>query len=233
MKKIAIFAEGQTEQLIVEKIIKDAAGTNAITLTKTKAIGRSKSGQRVIEIFGESEQANYFVLVVDCGTDNKVKSDILENHNSLYAAGYQKIIGIQDAYPTVSYSEISKLRAGLQTNLSNSFLSISFILGVMEIEAWLLAEGTHFSKIDPKITIGRIKEELGIDIINDDLAMRPKPSKDLADVYWLECIEYNKSMAIVNKILSTIDMSAMKHLVSTKFSDLQALYQELDLFFSN
>lgn len=234
MKKIAIFTEGQTEQLLIEKIIKEAAGARDISITKMKASGRSNSSRSFKVITAESKDTQYFVLMVDCSSDSKVKSDILDEYSKLSAAGYQKIIGIRDVYPDVSYAETSKLRAGLNVGLPEGIPKVSFILGVMEIEAWLLAEHNHFSKIHEKITVNRIKETLGINLINDDLEQRKKPSEDLYNIYWLESIHYDKSKKkIMDKILSVLDLSYLKNVVSQKFYDLQTLYQEVDLFFSN
>ena len=37
---------------------------------------------------------------------------------------------------------------------------VDFILSIMEIEAWFLAEHSHFAKIDPKITLEAIADKL-------------------------------------------------------------------------
>lgn len=234
MKKIAVFTEGQTEQIFSEQIIRHIAGEKQISIVVEKASGGSKNNNRVIEIKARSESKNaqYFILIVNCGNDSRVKSDILERHNNLVAQGYQKIIGIRDVYPDVTYNEIEKLRSGLSRDIPNTPLSISFVLCIMEIESWLMAEYKHFEKMDPNITIERIKKELEIDVIAGDLAQRLCPSKDLSDIYWLEKIYYDKSRPIVNRILNAIDLRHLKNGVANKFEDLLHFYQEIELFFS-
>ena len=40
---------------------------------------------------------------------------------------------------------------------------MTFILAIMEIEGWFLAETTHYGRIDPAITVAAIKETLKFD----------------------------------------------------------------------
>ncbi len=70
--------------------------------------------------------------------------DILDRHSTLKQAGYHKILALRDVYPDVKYDEISILRTNLRIGLPSEDPQITFILGVMEIEAWLLAEYKHF-----------------------------------------------------------------------------------------
>ncbi len=235
MKKIAVFTEGQTEQIFSEQIIRHIAGEKQISIVVEKASGGSKNNNRIIEIKARSESKNseYFILIVNCGNDSRVKSDILERHNNLLTQGYQKIIGIRDVYPHVKFNEIAKLRDGLSSNLPTSAQNILFVLCIMEIESWLMAEYNHFEKIHPNITVERIKKELHIDVINDDLTQRPRPSEDLSNIYWLEKEEYNKSQTIINKILNALDKIHLKNVVAHKFEDLLRFYKEIELFFSH
>jgi len=233
MKKLAIFAEGQTEQLFSERAVIYCAGEKQYEITKHSASGGSKQNPRIIEIGAESDNVEYFILIIDCGTDSRVKSDIIERYPALIKAGYEKIIGIRDVYPSVQYSDLSKLRTGLKEKLPNGALPISFILGVMEIEAWILAEHTHLQKFNSKLTVDRIKSELGIDLLHENLSQRAIPSKDLANIYWLESIEYDKSKKIVSQILEVLDQSQLRHAVSDNFEDLLTFYCELESFFAS
>jgi hypothetical protein len=236
MKKLAIFTEGQTEQLLSEWLVNFIAGGKKIQVTKVSASGGgSRNKPRIIELKMESESVEYFVLIVDSGTDSKVKSDIRDQCAGLINAGYQKVLGIRDVYPEHKYEEISRLRSGFTSELVDKFpqIQISFIFGVMEIEAWFLAEYNHFQKIHGKITVDRIKEEFGIDIINDNLSLRETPAKDLKNIYWLENIEYDKSKQCIDKILSALDIQHLKENISHKFEDLKNFYKELEDFFTN
>jgi hypothetical protein len=234
MKRIAIFVEGQCEQLFIENLIKEIAGTKHISIIKQKASGGRKKGSRnFTEITAEAKNAQYFILIIDCSTDNRVKSDILEQYESLSNAGYETIIGIRDVYPEFIYDEIPKLRHKLMEKIPAGKITVLFILGVMEFESWLIAEYTHFPKIDSNITIERIKQELKIDPINDDISQRDSPSKDLSDIYWLANIDYDKSLSLLEKIISLINYQHLKKNISQRFDDLHVLFQRLDLFFGD
>jgi hypothetical protein len=96
----------------------------------------------------------------------------------------------------------------------------------MEIETWFLAETTHYSKIDPAITVAAIKATLGFDPENDNLELRPNPAVDLNNCYsiggktyeknriqgttdkldYLQVyMELNKKYKYINKLVSSID----------------------------
>ena len=52
----------------------------------------------------------------------------------------------------------------------------------MEIEAWFLAEHTHFAKISPTITRDAIFSALRFDPEKDDLQARPTPADACRDL---------------------------------------------------
>lgn len=234
MKKLAIFTEGQTEQLLSEWLVKNFVDTPQISIKVMKATGGRRGNPRIFNIHAESTQKNteYFILIYNCEGDARVKSDITENYARLVSEGYEKIIALRDVYPDVKYEELSQLRAGLEKNLPAGNTPILFILGVMELEAWILAEYMHFPHIHEGITIERINNELNIDVLNDRLDQRTSPAQDLRNIYWLEMINYDKSKKIIETILSSMSFENLKYNVSRKFEDLSRLYQVLDLFFS-
>ena len=68
----------------------------------------------------------------------------------------------------------------------------------METEAWFLAESTHFSRIDPAITISAIKSNLGFDPENDSMELRPNPAVDLNDCYHIGGKSYKKKQTRID-----------------------------------
>jgi len=64
--------------------------------------------------------------------------------------------------------------------VKTSLIPVSFVLAIMEIEAWFLAEATHYQKIDAAITWRAVKAALGFDPGNDDMEQRPAPRTTLA-----------------------------------------------------
>lgn len=234
MKKIAFFLEGKCEQLFVEELISKIIELKQIKITRIECSGKvnSRSFKVIHTQASENPNAEFYLLLYNCGNDKQVKSDIRDQLEGLKKAGYTKIIGIRDVYPDASLKELEEFRAGLKTGfVTDGLLSIVFCLGVMEFEAWLLAEHSHFERIHEKITTARIMEELEINLLDYDYSSISQPAKVLQDIYWLEKIPYDKSQATVKKILSAIDFEQVRINVSDKFIDLKNLYQVLNEFF--
>ena len=132
MKKLAIFVEGQTEQIFVEALCSEVIGTKHLKLEVYGASGGGQAGPRTIQLlraFGNTPEAQYFVMIVDCGCDNRVRSDIADRYDGLVAAGYAAVIGIRDVYPDVSFNDIPKLRAGLQMGLKAKSYPSAILFG--------------------------------------------------------------------------------------------------------
>jgi hypothetical protein len=225
--KLAIFVEGLTEQIFVESLIRDMAQKKSPNIESISLIGGSKKSKpRIFLIKGDPN-----ILIVNCGQDERVKSDIKDRYEDLKKAGYQKILGIRDARPEATNPlEIAKLRTGLVVGFSSE-LPVQFILSIMEFEAWIMGEYTHFCRMHPNITIERVKQEVNIDLINDDLSLLSNPAKNLKEIYWMATIEYEKSKKTIENIVSKLDQDFLRNTVAAKFNDLRVLYQELDSFF--
>ena len=154
MRKLAVFVEGYSELLFVDKLLEHVAGAHNVSIELRKIRG----GSRVPRQVGILRAANiavpaqqYYVLIYDCGSDEQVKTRIMEEHLNLTNSGYEHIIGIRDVRPRFQLHEVPRLRIGLRTAIRTRLAPVTFILGVMEFETWLLAESTHFQRIDPGI----------------------------------------------------------------------------------
>jgi hypothetical protein len=84
------------------------------------------------------------------------------------------------------------------------------IMAIMEIEAWFLAESTHFFKIDEKLTSEFIESRLGFNPATEHMESRDQPSQDLHNVYSLVGLAYSKSRRQVER---TVDALDLRHLV--------------------
>ncbi len=77
MNKLAIFVEGQTEQIFAERLIRYSGREKNIGIqVQCLSGGRKGSARTVTEITGTSEitHQDYFILIFDCGNDSRVKS---------------------------------------------------------------------------------------------------------------------------------------------------------------
>ena len=235
MNKLAVFVEGQTEQIFVEELLLAVAGEKKIRIEKRRASGGSTQ-RRVHRLTGVSatrEDQQYYALIVDCGADNRVKSDIRDQYEGLISSGYSMIIGIRDVYPDFKREEIFKLREGLRYRLRTKPVEVVFVLGVMEVETWFIAEHTHFARLSSRLTRQFIKGNRGFDPTVDDPEQLQQPSRDLDAIYSLAGYRYNKSKATVQRTVELLSYESI-YLKQTGHTirDLNALIDSIDTFLS-
>jgi hypothetical protein len=234
MKKLAIFVEGYTEQLFIETLLREVIGTRHLRIESYSGVGggRGPRGWHLLGVSNPAHRTRFSAMVVDCGSDGRVRSDIADHYDSLVAAGYSAIIGVRDAYPDVAYNQIQLLRNGLQVGLKNAPIQVLFVLGVMEIESWFLSEFTHFQRLDPTLTPAAIRHALGFDPTAEDMQLRRRPSADLNDAYHLVGLAYQKSGRHIQRTVDIIDYSHLYLGMSCRLPDLDALNAALDQFLS-
>jgi hypothetical protein len=233
MKKMAIFVEGLTELKFIDRLLREIITERHLQIAHARASGEARGSRRVMSISAISEaheERKYYFLIVDSSSDNRVGSDIRENYDSMAAQGYASIIGLRDVRPDFSFAEIPKLRGRLSYRLKTKPIQVIFALGVMEIEAWFLAEHSHFSRIHPEITPYRIKEELDFDPISGDMQLRENPAKDLSDSYALEGLAYAKRTAQIQRTIDALDYAAIYCEHPKKFPDADNIIRTLEAF---
>lgn len=234
MKRYAFFVEGLTEQLFLESLLKEIFGKNNVVI-ETKNI---RGGRRIpISITTIRTPLNYtnigyYILIYDCGGDNAIRSYIQEQRNSLLNAGYLKIIGVRDVFPNFNRSEINKLRYGLYFKLPQRLLPTKFILSIMEIEAWFLAEEKHFQNIDSKLTNDFIKNNYLFEPSKYDTELRDEPASDLHNIYRLAGKSYKKEKVQIERTINSLDYDNLYVNVGVRIKALNELITEINSFFN-
>jgi hypothetical protein len=230
MNKMAIFVEGYTEVLFVDKLIREIANKDAVQIEWRAISGgaRHPRKSRVINAANPRTGQEHFVLIFNCGNDDLVKSRMVEEYGNLASAGYSKIVCIRDVYPKIKYAEIAKLEMGLPTCVKTKPIMVDFILSIMEVEAWFLAEHSHFARIDPTITIAAIIAGLNFDPENDDMQLRAAPCDDLRGCYALAGKTYEKANA--KETVDALDCAQVYAGLTDKFPYLKKLVEALDAF---
>lgn len=211
MRKIAFFVEGQTEMLFLEALLRHLAAEGHLCIEKLRAQGGGKNGKpRLLRAWARSADApegecNLYAQIVDCGGDSKVLSDLRDNYRSLLRGGFDWMVGLRDVYPDVPRAEYPRLRQTMDALLPRGPADASIVLAVMEVEAWFLAEYTHFERLDPRLHPQAIAKRLGLDVRNIPASDRPHPAEDLRQIYELASISYNKSRNAVLRTLEAMD----------------------------
>lgn len=232
MNKRASFVEGQTEQLFVERLVLEVAGVKHVHVERRQAFGgrRHERRVRVLEANAPASNAKWFVLIVDCSADSRVKSDIIDQYSSLAAKGFTSVIGIRDVFPKIGRADIQKLRDGLKLGVKTKPIEVLFVLGVMEVEAWFISEYTHFERVDSRLSLDAIKGAVGFDPRSDDIQLRDNPAEDLNAIYNLAGKAYDKRRDRVERTLGALDFATVYVEVAARLPDLTAFVQRLDGF---
>ncbi len=146
MNKLAVFVEGKTEVLFIERLIEEIAGEMNVLIEQRQIRGGSTCERSMLTIKAARQKTSqkYFVLIYDCGGDGSVKTQIVEEHENLNDSGYSRIIGLRDVRGRLTHADIPKLEKQLPLDIQTSLIPVDFILAIMEIEAWFLAETTHY-----------------------------------------------------------------------------------------
>ena len=233
MKKIAFFVEGQTEQIFVNRLVKEILGYNDVTIIQKKISGGTNAPKKeTLKGYSISRKSKYTVLIYDCGSDNRVKSEILENVISLRESGYSSIIGIRDLYP-LPMEDLPRLEKGLKF-LPYEFRSLQdpygMVVVVQEVETWFLAEASHFQKVDKRLTGRFIKKRLGFDPYVTNSVSREHPSDDLNRIYKLVGKSYTKKYWQVDKLVKRLDFSKIFDDMSPHMSALDELIKMIFKF---
>jgi len=233
LKKIAIFVEGQTEQIFVSKLIREIAGEKNISITEQKVFGGTTVPRQIIHLCSTVEPtAKYQALIHDCANDEKVASEIRVNFPTLQSQGYSQIIGLRDLYPEPQ-SSLPLMKRGLSVTeraCTNTNLSTNIVIAVREVEAWFLAECTHFTCIHPSLTIPNIVSSIGFNPCTDDMRLRNHPATDLHNIYQLVGLTYSKRKNQVEDIVNCLDYANLYMHVRSNIQELDEFITHIDDF---
>lgn len=180
MRKLAVFVEGHTELVFMEKLVVELAGYHQVHIAR-----QVLHGDQIRQLYSvgvEPANAEFFVLIVNCESDGKVKSAILERTQGLQAQGYELVLGVRDVYPN-KHAELEKLRNGMSAGLDAQPVATHIVLAVMEVEAWFIGESTHFQRVDPALTPAYIKATHGIDVEDASVETIRHPATTLGLIY--------------------------------------------------
>jgi hypothetical protein len=233
MKRIAFFVEGQTEQIFVNRLIKEILGTSQINIIQKQFRGGSNiPKQEIVRNSSFSRNPRYEVLIFDCGSDNRVKSEILDNISNLRSRGYEMIVGLRDLYP-IPIDKLERLEKGLRflpNKLKADAPYFDIVIAVHEIEAWFMAETNHFRKIDKRLTGRYIREKLGFDPYSTNSETRVHPAKDLDNIYKLVGKSYTKKYNTTMRVVNKLDFGNIRNQLRYDINPLDKLLKVIENF---
>lgn len=233
MKRMAFFVEGQTEQIFVNRLIRYLLGPKNTNIIQKRLRGGTNSPrEEITRHMSLARNPDYEVLIVDCGADNRVKSEMLENMENLKQNNYQYLVGLRDLFP-LPLEEYNRLNKGLQflpPRLKKLPAKFEIIIAVREIETWFLAETTHFLKIDKRLTGEFIQRKLGFNPDVIDPIVRKHPAEDVNEIYRLVGQSYAKKYSQATKMVHSLDIKQIMGPLRGKIERLDRLLTVIEDF---
>ncbi len=235
IKKTAFFVEGYTEQEFLKKLLIEVFGNKKIGIEIKEAKGGSKVriSYTTIETPIITDSTQYFILIFNCGGDSAIKSYIMDRRINLVKSGYQKIIGFRDVYPDFNRNDIHRLLYGLNYKIPQKDIPIKFILSIMEVESWFLAEENHYTVIDNKISTGSIFDKFGFNPSTYNTELFDEPSNTLKAIYRTVGKTYKKEREIIDRTINALDYGNLYFNVNNRIPSFKSLTDEINLIFEN
>lgn len=216
MRKIAIFAEGQSEQIFVRHFLALTLGWEKISFQCLKLYADSMTKARFDH---NNEHAEVHFLIVNVGNDERVLSVIKETEVSFLQKGYEKIIGLRDMY-SEKYKKRSLGR--IDENVTRAFIEnadkaieqmsepdrIKMLFAIMELEAWFLGMYSVFERLNSELTIEYIEKELGYNLSAIDPQTEFfRPADIVENIFSLIGERYKKSYDEIERICCKIEIN--------------------------
>ncbi|WP_101689134.1 DUF4276 family protein [Dysgonomonas massiliensis] len=233
MRRIAFFVEGQTEQIFLNRLVQEVLGVDNTNVILKQYRGGANVPKREINITRSiSLDPRYEVLISDCGSDNRVKSEMMDQTRSLRSRGYEMLVGLRDLYP-MSLDELPRLEKGLKffpKTYEKDSGHLDMIVAIREIETWFIAEYTHFEKMDKRLTNQLIQRRLGFNPSTINPEIIEHPAKTLDDIYRLVGKTYIKRRWQVQRIVRKLDVDFLEREVTRDSKSLNRLISILEDF---
>lgn len=212
MRKTAIFVEGQTELILVrEYLLRYFEYKNIDVQCRTLFTdGKFKSA----EYDYLNNSAGFHFQIINVGGDTAVLPRMLRREKYMWAAGYDKIVGLRDMF-SEDYTNLSKT---IDISLNEKIIHLNYkvieekaekptqvllCFAIMETEAWILGLYEIFERLDTTLTAHSIKESLGFDLENIDPENTfLNPAKTLDDIFQIAGRNYSKKKGDVEGIMA-------------------------------
>lgn len=213
MKKIAVFVEGQGEQIFVRNLLFQLIDPSKFRFDCFRL--KADNLEQAPYSFRNPNAEAYFEIVNVEG-DRQVLKIIKKRERKLFEKGFTKIIGLRDMYS----EQYRKRSSSIDDELTRKFIEgannviatmsqpdrISLHFAIMELEAWWLSMYNLWKKIDSRLTPSFIKDNLGYNLAQ----VNPQsdffhPAVEVGKILRLAKSSYDKQFKEVESITSNIE----------------------------
>ena len=177
MSKVAIFVEGQSEQIFICHLLLQTIDCSKVSFKCLRLYAGKTVPIRRFDF--PNPHAEMSFLIVNVGQDEKVLSEIKEREEDLIKQGFDRIIGLRDMY---SEKYLKRSPNGINNSVTKAFIDgwnstiqmmskpwkIRMHIAIMELEAWFLGMYNIFERIDGKLTVEYIADKLGFNLKSID-----------------------------------------------------------------
>lgn len=238
MRKMAVFVEGLTEAIFLERFIIEIGVQGGVRFERFGVTG-NRSSRYINKLRSDANWGQTFeVYIFTSNNDSRAISDLLDNYLDLLKKDYCVIMSIADVRPHRKREDLDDIVRKLKdmvitadpSKSEHPTLMPDFVFAVMEIEAWFLAEHTHFQKLHPDLTLDRIRAEFDFDPSNTNMELRNNPSSDLQSVYKLEGIRYAKHESEIRRTVNALNCEDMYLTLSQRMPSFGGLVDAIDRF---
>lgn len=230
-RKLAVFVEGQTEQIFMERLIQEMASRQSVHFVLQRQGPPLVTLRNDAQAAGNPNVARYLVLLFDCGHDERVKSAILDRRSGLESAGYELVLGLRDLYPRPT-AHLNSVKRSLRTGVPTKGLPIHICLAVAEVEAWFLQDASHFQQIDARLDPMTFKTTFGFDPANESAEDVTWPAGLLNQIYGTVNKAYRKTRSQVQRTVDALDYAHLYLEAIDRLPHFKEFVAHLDGFFS-
>jgi hypothetical protein len=230
-RKLAVFVEGQTEQVLLRSLVAAIAGENNIHFDQKLLVSDKLITLQQVQPIPARQPADvrYFVLLVNCQNDERVKSVILDQRESLARANYSLILGLRDLNPNKLH-DLSAIKAKLAYRVPTAGIPTHILLAVSEVEAWFLQEHSHFARIDNRLDVSTFKANFGFDPVNESAETIQEAAALLHRIYSTVGKAYHKDRKRVQRTVDALDYSELYVSLPEKLPHLKEFILHIDTF---
>ncbi|HWB53708.1 MAG TPA: DUF4276 family protein [Tepidisphaeraceae bacterium] len=230
MKKLAVFVEGQTEHLFIEKLIREVAGAHRVRIEGIRCQGGRNVPRLYTAITATAPSGGeYYVLIFECSGDGHVLSVLRDRYASLMSEGYSLLLGLRDVYP-IPDSEFANLEATTAKLIPSGGLPAYLVFAKREIEAWFLAESAHLITIDARLNPREAERIAGTSIAPENVEKIDHPAQLLDTIYRAVGFRYRKDKRRLQRVVEAIDYANLYLHVASLVPNLGKFCAHIDTF---
>jgi hypothetical protein len=164
-----------------------------------------------------SPEPEIHFLLINVQNDKGVVSAIRDREKGLMESGFDQIIGLRDMYSeaydkrspgvindSVSRQFINAAQSTIQGMQYGARIRLHF--SIMEIEAWFLSMYNIFGRYNSKLSVEKIKRNLGFDLRTIDSEKEFfHPANQVKAIYALIGLKYDKKKGDIERIARKMD----------------------------